>query len=85
MQLDIDREVALLHRMTVGQLREKYQETWGEPTNTRNKHRRRHFRASQASRCRTCSRYRHPYDCAKSHKANAEAHGRYRDGFRPAG
>ncbi|MCF7960466.1 MAG: DUF2924 domain-containing protein [Pirellula sp.] len=38
MQLDIDKEVALLHRMTVGQLREKYQETWGEPTNTRNKH-----------------------------------------------
>lgn len=37
MQLDIDKEVALLHRMTVGQLREKYQETWGEPTNTRNK------------------------------------------------
>ena len=37
MQLNIDKEVALLHRMTVGQLREKYQETWGEPTNTRNK------------------------------------------------
>ena len=37
MKLDIDKEVALLHRMTVGQLREKYQETWGEPTNTRNK------------------------------------------------
>jgi hypothetical protein len=37
MKLNIDQEVALLHRMTVGQLREKYQETWGEPTNTRNK------------------------------------------------
>jgi hypothetical protein len=37
MQLDIDKEAALLHRMTVGQLREKYQETWGELTNTRNK------------------------------------------------
>lgn len=37
MQLDIDKEVALLQRMTVGQLREKFEETWGEPTNTRNK------------------------------------------------
>ena len=37
MQLDIDREVALLHRMTVGQLREKFEEVWREPTNTRNK------------------------------------------------
>lgn len=30
MQLDIDKEVALLQRMTVGQLREKFGETWGE-------------------------------------------------------
>ncbi len=37
MQIDIDKEVALLQRMTVGQLREKFEETWGEPTNTRNK------------------------------------------------
>lgn len=37
MQLDIDKEVALLQRMTVGQLRERFEETWGEPTNTRNK------------------------------------------------
>jgi hypothetical protein len=37
MQLDIDKEVALLQRMTAGQLREKYEETWSEPTNTRNK------------------------------------------------
>jgi hypothetical protein len=37
MQIEMDKEVALLQRMTVGQLREKYQETWGEPTNTRNK------------------------------------------------
>ncbi len=37
MKLNIDREVALLQRMTVGQLREKFEETWGEPTNTRNK------------------------------------------------
>ncbi len=35
MQLDIDKEIALLQRMTVGQLREKYEETWSEPTNTR--------------------------------------------------
>ncbi len=37
MKLDIDKEVALLQRMTVGQLREKFEATWGEPTNTRNK------------------------------------------------
>lgn len=37
MQIDIDKEVALLQRMTVGQLREKFEETWGESTNTRNK------------------------------------------------
>jgi hypothetical protein len=37
MQLDIDKEVALLQRMTVGQLREKFEATWGEPTKTRNK------------------------------------------------
>jgi hypothetical protein len=37
MQLKIDKEVALLQRMTVGQLLEKYEETWREPTNTRNK------------------------------------------------
>jgi hypothetical protein len=37
MQLDIDREVALLQRMTVGQLREKFEETLGERSNTRNK------------------------------------------------
>ena len=37
MQLDIDREVAMLQRMTVGDLREKFTEVWGEPTNTRNK------------------------------------------------
>jgi len=37
MFLDIDKETALLQRMTVGQLREKYEEVWGEPTNTRNK------------------------------------------------
>jgi hypothetical protein len=37
MQLDIDKEVALRQRMTVGQLREKSEETRGDPTNTRNK------------------------------------------------
>ena len=37
MSLDIDKEVALLQRMTVGQLREKYEEVWEEPTNIRNK------------------------------------------------
>jgi len=37
MFLDIDKETALLQRMTVGQLQEKYEEVWGEPTNTRNK------------------------------------------------
>jgi len=37
MQIDIDKEVALLQRMTVGQLREKYEEVWEEPTNIRNK------------------------------------------------
>ena len=37
MQLDIDREVAMLKRMTVGELRERFTEVWGEPTNTRNK------------------------------------------------
>ena len=37
MSLDIDKEVSLLRRMTVGQLREKYEEVWEEPTNTRNK------------------------------------------------
>jgi hypothetical protein len=37
MKLDVDKEVALLQRMTVGQLRERFEETWGEPTNTRNK------------------------------------------------
>ena len=37
MKLDIDKEVALLQRMTVGQLREKFEATWGEPTKTRNK------------------------------------------------
>lgn len=37
MQLDIDKEVALLQRMTVGQLRERFEETWGEPTKTRDK------------------------------------------------
>ncbi len=28
MQIDIDKEVALLQRMTVGQLLEKFEETW---------------------------------------------------------
>jgi hypothetical protein len=37
MKLDIDNEVALLQRMAVGQQRERFKETWGEPTNTRNK------------------------------------------------
>jgi hypothetical protein len=37
MQLDIDKEVALLQRLVVGQLRLRFEETWGEPTNTRNK------------------------------------------------
>ena len=37
MHIDIDKEVALLERMTVGQLRQRFEETWGEPTNTRNK------------------------------------------------
>jgi len=36
MQPDINKEVALLQRMTVRQLREKFEVTWGEPTNTRN-------------------------------------------------
>ena len=37
MQLDIDKEVAKLQRMTVGDLRERFKEVWGEPTHTRNK------------------------------------------------
>lgn len=37
MQLDIEKEVATLQRMTVGDLRERFKEVWGEATNTRNK------------------------------------------------
>lgn len=37
MALDIDREVAAMQRMTVHELREKYAEVCGEPTNGRNK------------------------------------------------
>ena len=37
MQLDIDKEFTKLQRMTVGDLRERFKEVWGEPTNTRNK------------------------------------------------
>ncbi len=37
MKLDVEREVEQLQRMTVGQLVEKYEEVWEEPTNTRNK------------------------------------------------
>ena len=37
MKLDVEREVEQLQRMTVGQLLEKYEEVWEEPTNTRNK------------------------------------------------
>jgi hypothetical protein len=36
MQIDMDKEVAPHQRMTVGQLREKFEKTWGEPTNARN-------------------------------------------------
>lgn len=37
MTLNIDKEVATMERMTVNQLREKYNEVFGEPTNGRHK------------------------------------------------
>lgn len=37
MSLNIDKEVAAMERMTVNQLREKYDEVFGEPTNGRHK------------------------------------------------
>ena len=37
MQLDVEREVAALERMTVGQLRERFGEVFGEQTNARHK------------------------------------------------
>ena len=36
-ELDIDREVAVMRQMSVGELREKYIEVCGEATNSRNK------------------------------------------------
>ena len=35
--MNVDKEVAVLQRMAVGQLREKYAEVFGEPTRTGNK------------------------------------------------
>ncbi|GAA4440280.1 DUF2924 domain-containing protein [Bremerella cremea] len=37
MILNIDKEIAAMERMTVNQLREKYDEVFGEPTNGRHK------------------------------------------------
>ncbi|WDI40535.1 DUF2924 domain-containing protein [Bremerella sp. P1] len=37
MSLNIDKEVAAMERMTVNQLREKYDDVFGEPTNGRHK------------------------------------------------
>jgi len=37
MQLNVEREVAALERMTVGQLRERFGEVFGEQTNARHK------------------------------------------------
>src|SRR5450631_4036086 len=37
MDLNIDQQVAAMQRMTVGQLRSKYAEVFGEPTNGRHK------------------------------------------------
>ena len=37
MNLNVDKEVAALQRMTVGELREKFAEVFGEPTNARHK------------------------------------------------
>ncbi|MCY2975415.1 MAG: DUF2924 domain-containing protein [Planctomycetota bacterium] len=37
MQFDVEREVAALERMTVGQLRERFGEVFGEQTNARHK------------------------------------------------
>src|SRR5262245_16254374 len=36
MHLNVEREVALLGRMTVGQLRDRYAEVFGQPTNASN-------------------------------------------------
>ncbi len=96
MQIDIDKEVALLQRMTVGQLREKFEETGASrPTLATSsgssnaslgrcsQYRRRHLTAGQASRRGTRSRYRHPDDCPQSHQAIPEVDGRHRDGIRP--
>jgi hypothetical protein len=37
MNLNVDKEVAALQRMTVGELREKFADVFGEPTNARHK------------------------------------------------
>ncbi len=37
MALNVDKEVAQMHRMTVGELRDKFTEVCGEPTKGRNK------------------------------------------------
>jgi len=37
MNLNVDKEVAALQRMTVGELREKFANVFGEPTNARHK------------------------------------------------
>lgn len=37
MALNVEKEVAQMHRMTVGELRDKFAEVCGEPTNGRNK------------------------------------------------
>ena len=37
MQLNVAKEVAALRRMTTGQLRQRYAEAFGEPTNANNK------------------------------------------------
>lgn len=37
MSMNVDKEVAALQRMTVGELREKFADVFGEPTNARHK------------------------------------------------
>ena len=57
MQLDIDKEVALLQRMTVGQLRERFEETWGEPLNTAISN---GYSSASPGRCKPISRVTFP-------------------------
>ena len=37
MNLNVEKELAALRRMTVGELRSRYAEVFGEPTNARHK------------------------------------------------